>query len=164
MNVEEKLVFPRIEATLSFQDWRELAADDELKAVANSIFGPRVQRDFRNMARKLRRGMRRSVERGTLWEWMGVEAVMESLEVVSIALESARDTTENHVGIAFRESLAYFREAPVSAPLRCAANNARVTLRLLGEVVEISRETFDDLSRVNQERKDRLRLLDRKPL
>ena len=30
MNVEEKVVFPHIEATLSLQDWRELADDDRL--------------------------------------------------------------------------------------------------------------------------------------
>ena len=54
-----------------------------------------------------------------------------------------------------------FREAPLSAPLRCAANNTRLTLQLFGEVAEISWETLQDLSRVNQERKDRLRLMAR---
>ncbi len=161
MNLEEKLVFPRIEATLSLQDWRELAEDDQLRAVADAVFGPRVQREFRNMTRKLRRSLRRSVERGTLVQWIGVEALMESLEVVSIAYESARDTTSEHVRTALQESIELFRAAPLSAPLRCAANNTRVTWLLLGEMVEISRETVQDLSRVNQERKDRIRLMDR---
>jgi hypothetical protein len=120
-----------------------------------------VQREFRNMTRKLRRSLRRSVERGTMVEWMGVEAFMESLEVVSIAAESARDTTGESLRMALQDSLKYFREAPLSAPLRCFANNTRITLRLLGEVAGISRETLDDLSRVNQERKDRIRLMDR---
>jgi hemerythrin-like domain-containing protein len=161
MNVEEKLVFPRIEEVLTLQDWRELAEDDQLKAVGSSVFGPLVQREFRNMTRKLRRSMRRAVERGTLVEWLGIEAFMESLEVVSIAAESARDTTGDSLRSAWRDSLQYFREAPLSAPLRCVANNTRITFRLLGEVVEISRETLDDLSRVNQERKDRVRWLTR---
>lgn len=161
MNLEEKLVFPRIEAVLTLQDWRELAEDDQLQAVAESVMGPQVQREFRNMTRKLRRGLRRSVERGTMVEWIGIEALMESLEVVSIAYESARDTVGNHVRSALQDSLELFREAPLSAPLRCVANNTRVTFRLLGEVADISRETFDDLSRVNQERKDRVRLMDR---
>jgi hemerythrin-like domain-containing protein len=161
MNLEEKLVFPRIEAVLTVQDWRELAGDDELRAVADSIFGPRVQREFRNMTRKLRRSLRRSVERGTLVQWVGVEALMESLEVVSIAYESARDTTSEHVRTALKESVELFRAAPLVAPLRCAANNTRVTFLLLAEMVEISRETVQDLSRVNQERKDRVRLMNR---
>jgi hemerythrin-like domain-containing protein len=161
MTIEEKRVFPHIEATLSLQDWRELAADDEIRAVGDSVFGPRVQREFRNLTRKLRRGLRRSVERGTLVEWIGVEAFMESLEVVSIAYESARDTTGDSLRGAWRDAQGFFREAPLSAPLRCVANNTRVTLRLLGEVVAISRETLDDLSRVNQERRNRVRLLDR---
>jgi hypothetical protein len=120
-----------------------------------------VQREFRNMTRKLRRSLRRSVERGTLVEWIGIEALMESVEVVSIAYESARDIAREHLRTALEDALDLFKEAPLSAPLRCVANNARVTFRLLGEVAEISRETIDDLSRVNQERKDRIRLMDR---
>lgn len=162
MNLEEKLVFPRIEATLSLQDWRELAQDDELQAVADSVFGPQIQREFRNMTRKLRRSLRRSVERGTMVEWIGVEALMESVEVVSIAYESARDKAGDHLRTALQDSLEFFREAPLKAPMRCVANNAKVTFRLLGDVAAISRETLDDLSRVNQERRDRIRLMDRK--
>ena len=94
------------------------------------------------MSRKLRRSLRRSVERGTLVQWIGVEALMESLEVVSIAYESARDTATEHARTALQDSLELFREAPLSAPLRCVANNTRVALRLLGEVAEISRETL----------------------
>jgi hypothetical protein len=96
-----------------------------------------------------------------LVEWLGIEAFMESLEVVSIAAESARDTTGDSLRGAWRDSVKFFREAPLSAPLRCVANNTRITFRLLGEVAEISRETLDDLSRVNQERKDRVRWLTR---
>jgi len=163
MNLEESLVFPRIEATLTLQDWRELAQDDDLRAVSDSVFGPQVQREFRNLTRKLRRRLRRSVERGTMAEWIGLEAFMESLEVVSIAYESARETTQEHLRTALDDSLGYFREAPLSAPLRCVANNTRVTFRLLGEVAEISLETLEDLSRVNQARKDRIRLMEREP-
>ena len=161
MNIEEKVVFPRIEEALTLQDWRDLAEDDQLAAVGSSVFGPQVQREFRNMTRKLRRSLRRSVERGTMVEWMGIEAVMESLEVVSIAMESARDTTGESLRAAVKDSLNYFREAPLTAPMRCLANNTRITFRLLNEVAGISRETLDDLSRVNQERKDRIRLMDR---
>jgi hemerythrin-like domain-containing protein len=161
MNVEEKVVFPHIETALTLRDWRELAADNELRGVSKAVFGPRVQREFRNMSRKLRRSMHRSVERGTLVQWIGVEALMESLEVMSIAYDSTRDTAQEHARTALQESIALFRRTPLSAPLRCVANNTRVALRLFGEVAEISRETLQDLSRVNQERKDRVRLLDR---
>jgi hypothetical protein len=40
-------------------------------------------------------------------------------------------------------------------------NNTKLTVRLLEDVAEITRDTFDDLTRVNQERRDRMRLLDR---
>ena len=123
--------------------------------------GPRVQREFRNMTRKLRRSLRRTVERGTVVEWIGIEALMESLEVVSIAYDSARDSTGEHLRGAFWDSMEFIKRSPLSAPWRVAANNARITFRILGEVADISRETLDDLSRVNQERKDHLRLLDR---
>jgi hemerythrin-like domain-containing protein len=161
MNIEEKLVFPHIESVLTIQDWRELAEDDQIHAVADPVFGPRVQREFRNLTRKLRRNVRRGVERGTMVEWIGIEALMESMEVVSMAYESVRDTAGDHLRAALDEARDMFRESPLSAPFRCAANNARVTFRLLGDVADISRDTLDDLSRVNQERKDRVRLLDR---
>ncbi len=160
MNTEEKLVFPQIEGILSADDWRELTLDDRLRPVADPVFGQRVQREFRNMARKLRTGMRRGVERGTLVEWLSVEALMESLEVVSMAYESARSSAGDHARIAWDEGLELFRESVVTAPWRCAANNTRLGLRLMQEVAEISRDAVSDLSRVNQERKDRIRLLD----
>jgi hemerythrin-like domain-containing protein len=161
MNLEEKLVFPHIESVLSLQDWRELSEDDQLQAVADPVFGPRVQREFRNLTRKLRRNLRRGVERGTMVEWIGIEALMESLEVVSMAYESARTSAADHVRAAWDDCRDLFRESPVTAPLQCAANNAKVTLQLLGDIAEISRDTYEDLVRVNQERKDRVRLLDR---
>jgi len=161
MNVEEKVVFPHIESVLTLQDWRELAEDDHLRATADPVFGPRVQREFRNMARKLRRTVRSSVERGTMVEWIGIEALMESFEVCNMALESARNTASDHVRAAWDDCKQIFRESPGTAPFLCAANNAKLTVRLLGDVAEISRDTFDDLSRVNQERRDRVRLLDR---
>jgi hemerythrin-like domain-containing protein len=163
MNIEEKRVFPAIEASLSISDWRELSQDDAMQAVANPIFGPGVQREFRNMTRKLRRSVRRSVERGTMAEWIGIEALMDSLEVVSIAVESARGSAEEQVRTALQDSLGFFRESPLSAPLRCVANNTRVTYNILGDVADISRETIGDLQRVNRSRKDRISLLDRDP-
>jgi hemerythrin-like domain-containing protein len=159
MNNEERLVFPQIEAVLGSDDWRDLAADDQLRPLPDPVFGTRVQREFRNLARKLRRNVRRGVEQGTMVEWISIEALMESLEVVSMAYESARDTAVDHIRAALDDSRDLFRESPLSAPLRCAVNNARLTARLLENVADISRDTMDDLARVNQERKDRMRLL-----
>ena len=163
MNIEESRVFPVIESSLSIGDWRELAEEDAMQAVADPVFGPAVQREFRNMTRKLRRSVRRSVERGTMVEWIGIEALLDSVEVVSIAVESARGSAQEQVRTALQDSLDFFRESPLSAPFRCAANNTRVTYNILGEMADISRETIGDLHRVNQARRDRIRLLDRDP-
>lgn len=155
MNVEEKVVFPHIESVLSLEDWRELAEDDDLRAVSAPVFGPRVQREFRNLARRLRRGVRRRVERGVVQEWVGIEALMESLEVLSLAAETARDTAGDHLRAALDDSREIFRESPLSAPLRCSINNMKLGYRLAGDMVDISREVFDDLERVNRERRER---------
>lgn len=163
MNSEEKIVFPQIEEVLTTEDWRELAEDDQLKPVGDPVFGARVQREFRNMARKLRRGVRRSVERGTLAEWVGIEAVMESYEVLSMAAGNGRSLAGDHVRSAWEESLDIIRETPFTAPWRCAINNTRISFNLLGDLMDVSKDVAEDLSRVNQERKDRLRLLDRAP-
>jgi hypothetical protein len=86
---------------------------------------------------------------------------MESLEVVSMAYESARHSASDHAREAWEECLGLFRQSPLTAPLQCAASNTRISLRLLEDIAKISRDTYEDLARVNQERKDRIRLLDR---
>ena len=161
MNLEEKLVFPHIESVLTTEDWRELAEDDQLRPVSDPVFGPRVQREYRNLTRKLRRNVRRGVERGTMVEWIGIEALMESLEVMSMALDSARNSAEDHIRAALEDSRDLFRESFMTAPFLCAVNNTKLTYRLLEDVAGITRDTLDDLTRVNQERRDRIRLLDR---
>ena len=161
MNSEEQLVFPQIAAVLSPADWRELAASDQLRPMGDPVFGPRVQREFRNMARKLRRGVRRRVERGAMIEWIGIDALLESADVVSMAADSSRSLTGEHARRAWDESMSILKEKPLTAPWRCALNNTRISLDLMGELAGVSRDALSDLRQVNQARKDRLRLLNR---
>ena len=161
MNTEEEIVFPQIESVLSLDDWRELAVDDQLKPASDPVFGGRVDREFRNLARKLRRNLRHSVERGAMVEWIGIEALMESMEVMSMAYEAARESTGDHFRTLWDESNDILREAHMTGVFKCAANNARLTVRWVGDVVGISKDTMSDLSRVNQERRDRVRILDK---
>jgi len=161
MNSEEELVFPQIEAVLSIADWRELALDDKLQPATDPIFGTRVDREFRNLARKVRRNVRLSVERGAVVEWIDVEALMESFEVVSMAIDSARNATGDHLRTLVDDSTDILRETPLTGVFRCAVNNTRLTASWVGDVLGISRDTLKDLGKVNQARKDRIRLLDR---
>lgn len=161
MNVEEKLVFPQIESVLSLADWREIAVDDQLKAAGDPVFGGRVDREFRNLARKLRRSLRHTVEKGAMVEWVAIEALMESMEVMSMGYEAARDTTGDHLRTAWKESTGILRQAPLTGVFRCATNNTRLTVSWLENVFGISKDTLGDLARVNQQRRDRVRLLDR---
>ena len=161
MYSEEKLVFPQIEAVLTSRDWSELAADDQLQPLSDPVFGPRVDREYRNLARKLRRKVRRGVERGALLEWIGIEAVLESLDVICTAYDSTREVAAGHVLAAWYDSLDFFKQSPASGPIRSVANNTRLTLAWTASVMEITREALEDLSRVNDDHKERLRLLDR---
>ena len=138
MNSEEQLVFPQIAAVLSPADWRELAASDQLRPMGDPVFGPRVQREFRNMARKLRRGERRRVERGAMTEWIGIDALLESVNVVSMAADSSRSLTGEHARRAWDESMSILKEKPLTAPWRCALNNTRISLDLMGELAGVS--------------------------
>ncbi len=159
MNSEEKLVFPEIARTLNEADWRDLEDDDLMRPVADPLFGTRVQREFRNLARRLRSNVRRGVERGVVAEWVGIEAVMESLEVLNMALESLQGVAREHLRTALEDSRRLFGESPLTAPARCAANNARLGRQLLKEVADISRDAFEDLSRVSRDRRERLSLV-----
>ncbi len=161
MNIEEDEVFPLLNAILTRNDWRELAAEDSLHPVSDPVFGRRVQREFRQLARKLRRRLRRGVERGAVTEWVGVEAVLESFEVVSIAWQNGRVSTLDHLSSAARESLYIALDQPLRAPFLCAVNNGRLGLDWLQDMAVIGRDSLRDLGRVERERRDRLRLLRR---
>ena len=159
MNSEEKLVFPQIEAVLTASDWRELEIDDQLQPVTDPVFGSRVDREFRNMARKLRSKLRHGVERGAMIEWVGIEAVMESLEVLSMAYDSTRSATGDQIKAVLTDTEKTVRTHPLTSPWRCAYRNTSLTVDWLRNVADISKDTYQDLSRVNQARKDRVRLV-----
>jgi len=161
MSFEEREVFPAIDAALTRVDWRELAADDQLKPVGDPVFGRRVQREFRNMARKLRRRLRQGVESRAVAEWVSIESLLEAYEVVSMAAQSGRAITRDQVLTGMREATYITLDAPLRAPFLCAANNLRLTLEWIDEMQDVYRDAAVDLVRVNRERQDRLRLLRR---
>ncbi|MEM1187058.1 MAG: hemerythrin domain-containing protein [Pseudomonadota bacterium] len=161
MSFEESDVYPAIDAVLDRNDWRELAADDQLRPVGDPVFGRRVQRDFRNLARKLRRNLRRGVERTAVAEWVGLESLLEAVEVMSMASQSGRSITRDHIVTGIREATFITLDAPLRAPLLCAANNLRLGLEWADEMQGVYRDTAVDLVRINRERKDRMRLLRR---
>lgn len=78
-----------------------------------------------------------------------------------MAYEAARDSTGDHLRNLWDESNGIMRQTPFTGMFRCAANNTRLTVDWLGDVVGISKDTVTDLSRVNQERRDRIRLLEK---
>lgn len=162
MRSEEELVFPQIEAILSHDDWRELIQQDRLRPVRDPVFGPRIEREFRNLARKLRRGVRRAVERGAVAEWIGIEALMESVEVLSMAGESIRTLTTEHLQAAWDNSLDAISRSLLTAPLSCSIGNTRQAINWAGELLGVTLDVRADLVRVNRERLDRLRLLDQR--
>jgi hemerythrin-like domain-containing protein len=161
MAFEEQQVFPAIDEVLTRDEWRELAADEQLRPMRDPVFGRRVSREFRNMARKLRRSLRRGVERRAVSDWVSVEALLEGYEVLSMAAQSGRSATADQLRTGLREAVYITLDAPLKAPLLCAANNTRLTLEWAQEMQAIYRDAAVDLLRVNRERKDRLRLLRR---
>ena len=161
MAFEEQEVFPAIDAALTREDWRELAADDQLRPVGDPVFGRRVAREFRTMARKLRRSLRRGVERRAVSDWVSIEALMEGYEVLSMAAQNSRVVTRDHLRTGLREAVNITLESPLQAPLLCTVNNTRLSLAWLEEMRGIYRDAAVDLARVNRERRDRIRLLRR---
>jgi hemerythrin-like domain-containing protein len=156
MRSEEQLVFPRIEAVLTSADWLELELDDRLQPASDPVFGPRIDREFRNLRRKLRRGLRRGVEQGVLAEWMGLEAILESLDVLGTANHSAAQATADVLGRSLRDSLRILRESPLTAAPRCMINNTRLGGRWLGTVAGIASDAISDLARINRARQQQL--------
>ena len=159
MEVEEEVVFPKIEATLSPWDWRELAADDTLLPAADPVFGPRVGREFRNVARSARRAVRRGVENAVMLEWLGLETVLESLEVLSIARDNSRFSTREHARTTLEECREIVAQDPLLSPFKCTACSLRLYGSWLREQIEISRDTVEEIGTVADGVRGQLRLL-----
>lgn len=162
MKLEEEVVFPHIAEVLTAQDWRELEGEDALEPVSRPLFGPVVQREYRNMARKVRRSLRRSAERQVVTEWIGLDAFMETLEVMGMAFDASRHSAGEHLKRSFDEGIDIVLDDPLSSPLRVTANNTKLTLSLLGEVAAISREVVQDLAKINRSRMDQIRFLQKR--
>jgi hemerythrin-like domain-containing protein len=168
MNVEEKLIFPQIEELLTPEDWRALEQEELINPVADPVFGPQVAREYRNLARKARRALQRGVEDATLVEWVGLEALLESYEVVAMALENSREAAQQH----FKELVEETGElvenrsehgGVLMLPLRCAVNNTRRAVKFLSDIRGISKDTFSDLSELGRGTRDRIKLVTSEP-
>jgi hypothetical protein len=127
METEEKLVFPKIESALSAADWRELSLYDALSPAADPVFGSRVDREFRNVARSAPRAMRHGVENFVVGEWVGLESVWESIEVLSIAADSSPASTREHVQSTVDECRQIVETEGLLSSLKCMACPSRVT-------------------------------------
>lgn len=162
MNVEEKLVFPRVEAVLTEADWRELEQDDRITAVASPVFGPLVQREYRNLERRLRRRLRQALDRDSLLQRLGPDEWSESLDALALGCESALDVAGEHLRAAWQENRRLVAANPLTAPARCALHNTRQGFALAREVAKISRDTVTDVLRIqSRDGADDIKLVDR---
>jgi hypothetical protein len=165
MSTEEKLVFPQIEALLSATDWRELERDELLEPRSDPVFGPAVDREYRNLARKARRALRRGVEDVAVTEWIGLEVMFESLEVLSMAVDNSRSAAREHWHDTLNETRELLDEASEDGgkllllPLRCMLNSGGHYVSLLRDLGGISRDTAGDLTVLNKDFRGRLRQL-----
>ncbi len=163
MNTEEKLIFPQIEQLLGEADWQELEQEDLLTPNRDPVFGPRVDREYRNIARKARRALRRGVEDATMVEWIGIEALLEGVEVLSIAADNGRVAATDHLHEA-RQDMKSLWEDSIDGdkslallPARVSLSNAGHYIGWLKECAGIARDAAQDLRGINQGMRERIR-------
>ena len=156
MAVEEQVVFPRIQAVLTEEDWRDLVADDSIKAVDKPLFGVPVQREYLKLARRLRRATRRSVETAVLGQMVGVESTLQSFEVLSSAYDQARQSAARHFDEAYADTRDYMKDSLVTAPARAALNSLRHSLEFFSDVSTIREDVSRDLGEIASDHREQL--------
>jgi len=164
MNAEEKLVFPEIERVLSPEDWRELEQEDLLAPAPDPVFGPKVSREYKNLARKARRALRRGAEDAAMVEWIGLEALLEGVEVLSIASDNGRAVAREHFDAATDETRQLVKSAfkdggMLTLGLRCGLVSGGHYVGFLRDLGSIVKETGRDLAELRSGAKDRMDLL-----
>ena len=168
MAAEEALVFPEIDKVLDPEDWRQLEQEDLLQPVADPVFGPRVAREYRNVARKARRALRRGAEDAALVEWVGLEAFLEGVELLVIAGESSRAAAREHLNEAGVETLELLRQALkgrgiFTLPLKATLTGGSHYLGFLRDLGGIARDTGTDLVELRRGVRQRLGLVFDRP-
>lgn len=164
MSTEEDIIFPQIEHLLRAKDWRELEQAELLMPVADPVFGPSVDREYRTIARKARRSLRRGVDDVALMEWVGLEAMLEGLEVLSIALDAGKVTIRRRVAearVGNREILEQARDEggqPLLVPARCLAAGTGQYFKCLKDCGTIVSNAVGDLAEVKRGVGERMRL------
>ena len=164
MEAEEALVFPEIDQVLSDADWRMLEQEDLLAPVPDPVFGPRVAREYRNVARKARRALRRGAEDAALVEWIGLEAFLEGLEVLTIAGESSREAAKEHFNEATAETMELVQDALrgkglLTWPIKATMAGGSHYIGFLKDLGDIARETGTDLGELRRGVRQRLGLV-----
>jgi hemerythrin-like domain-containing protein len=165
MSAEEKLVFPQIRDILGPADWLELEQEDLLAPVNDPVFGPKVSREYRKLARSARRVLHRGVEDAAVAEWVGLEALLEAFEVLNMALGNSKSAAREQLSTAMDETRELINEAREGSsgylllPLRCALNTTARYVDFLREVGGITRDTASDLKDLNRSLGGRMKLL-----
>ena len=168
MSAEEELIFPQIEQLLSAGDWRELEQEELLTPVADPVFGPWVGREYRNIARKARRTLRRSVDDVTVMEWVGLEAMLEGIEVLSIAFDNGNATIRQRIAATREGNREIFEQAreeggqPLWVPVRCLAAGTGQYFKLLKDCGAIVSDTANDLGELKRGMRERVRMTRRR--
>ncbi|MFT5481986.1 MAG: hemerythrin-like domain-containing protein [Halieaceae bacterium] len=154
MEVEEALVFPKIEQALDANDWEELLQEELLEPVADPLFGPVISREYQKIARSVRRNLRDGAENLLFTEWLGAAGVLEAVDVVSLGWDNSRALASQHFRQNINENSEILRNTGaniggwLTAPVRCAIANTRNTFGFCGGVVKIGREVSEDLGAV----------------
>jgi hemerythrin-like domain-containing protein len=163
MNTEEKVVFPQIEKLLSEEDWFELEQQDLLSPVPDPVFGTRVDREYRNIARKARRALRRGAEDAAVVEWIGIEALLEGVEVLSMAVDNSRAAADDRFSEARDDMKELFQESLdgeaslLLLPARCSLSNVSHYVGWLKDCGAIVKDAAGDIRELNRGMRQRMR-------
>jgi hemerythrin-like domain-containing protein len=164
MSAEEKLIFPQIEQLLSAEDWHELEQEELLTPVADPVFGPSVGREYRNIARKARRSLRRGVDDVTVMEWVGLEAMLEGVEVLSMAIDNGKTLIRQRISEAAEGNRKIFEQArekggkPLLVPVRFLAAGTGQYFAFLKDCGAIVSNTANDLGELRRGVRKRIRM------
>ncbi len=165
MEIEEAVVFPKIEQALSAYDWELLAQEELLEPVGDPLFGPVIAREYQKIARSLRRSLREEAENLVFLEWMGIEGMLEAVDVLTMGWDNTRGLLGSHLRRAGEENSAILRQSSADitglllAPLRCSVANTRNYFGLVRELATLSRDLVDDIGEVRHDFRARKKML-----
>ncbi len=153
MHKEEKDILPYAKDLLDINDWQEIAT--QFAPVKDPLFGPKVQEPYNKLYDQIKDRFDKAAEEVTLVEFIGISAIMESIEPLSNGFEEIGTIIKEKSKEAYKKNVRCYktllraqtrdRSDYIVLPVNCALDTLDCFVEGLAGISSVLRKTKDEV-------------------